>query len=308
MVKKYLLITILCLSLSGPSVASALFMPANGSELADMSGVSAKAYVVINTETGEVLAAKNQAMPRVPASLTKLVTALVVLDTKPKLTKVVTMTAADQVAGSCGKGGACIKSKAGVKFTVDGLFHALLLPSANNAANALARSTGLSAEQFAQKMNAKAAELGATNSKFYEPTGLDPNNIITAEDYAKILTAAFKNSYLTKVAAQQKFTLRSSNNKAYTQTIKNTDKLLADEDIDILGSKTGYLNESQYNFAAMATYHNGPKLAIVVLGEDHLYSAFAETKILASLAEEAQMLAMLNGSGLVLGANTGNIK
>ena len=303
MLKKSVSIIILTILFIAPTSVFALSMPRTGSELADMSGISAKAYIVVNTETGETLAAKNENLPHVPASLTKLMTALVVLDTKPKLNKVVSITAADQKAGACASGGVCIKAKAGVKFTVDGLFHATLILSANNAANALARSTGLAPEKFAEKMNEKALQLGALNTKFNEPTGMDPNNTTTAADYAKILAATFNNAYLKKITNLQKYTLRSSNNSKYNQVIKNTNKLLGDSDIKVLVAKTGYLDESRYNFAAMARYKNGPKLAIVVLGKEHLYSAFAETKLLASLAEDAQILAFANNQSIVLGTN-----
>jgi len=305
MIKKLLLTIILSLSLISPPSVLALSMPQTGTELANMSGISAQAYVVVNAETGETLAAKNEKVARVPASLTKLMTALVVLDTKPKLSKTVSITTADQTAGACGSGGVCIKAKSGVKFTVDGLFHATLILSANNAANALSRSTGLSPEKFASKMNEKARQLGALNTNFIEPTGMDPSNTTTAQDYAKIVVAAFDNAYLKKITALQKYTLRSSNNTKYNQVIKNTNKLLGDSDIKILVAKTGYLDESLYNFAVMASYHNGPRLAIVVLGEEHLYSAFAETKLLASLAESAQMLALMNKQTQVLGTSTG---
>ncbi len=304
MLKKSTILILLATLFISPVSVSALSMPQTGSELADMAGITARAYIVVNAETGEVLAAKNENLSHVQASLTKLMTALVVLDSKPKLKKVVAITAADQKAGSCSSGGACIKAKAGVKFTVDGLFHAALIPSANNAANALARSTGLSMEEFVEKMNKKAQSLGAVNTKFKEPTGMDPGNISTATDYAKIVAAVFDNSYLKNIAIREKYTLRSSNNSKYSQVIKNTDKLLADKEIKILGAKTGFLDESRYNFAAIARYKNGPKLAIVVLGEEHLYSAFAETKLLASLAEDAQMLARANNKSAVLGAST----
>ena len=305
MIKKLLLTIILGFSLIAPLSGSALSMPQNGTELAMMSGIGAQAYVVVNAETGEMLVAKNEKVARVPASLTKLMTALVVLDTKPKLSKVVSMTTADQTAGACNNGGVCIKAKSGVKFTVDGLFHATLIRSANNAANALSRSTGLTPEKFAEKMNEKARQLGALNTHFNEPTGMDPNNTTTAEDYAKIVVAAFDNAYLKKITAVQNYTLRSSNNSKYNQVIKNTNKLLGDSDLKVLVAKTGYLDESLYNFAVMASYHNGPRLAIVVLGEEHLYSAFAETKLLASLAESAQMLALMNKQSQVLGTSTG---
>lgn len=287
-----------------PTVSYALGMPSTGNDLAAMYGINAQAYVVKDMTTGQILINKNADLQWTPASLTKLVTALVVLDTKPNLKKSVTMTVDDQIAGSCSSGGACIKSKAGVKFTVDGLFHAALMPSANNAANALARSTGLSQADFVERMNAKAALLGAVNTRFNEPTGMDPNNKITAADYVNIVSAAFSNSYLKNIAGLTQYSLRSSNNSRYNQTIKNTDKLLADADIKMLGAKTGYLNESQYNFASLLQYRGGDNLAVVVLGEPHLYSAFGETKILASLAETAQYLAIINPLAQVLGVGT----
>lgn len=270
-----------------------LQMPQSGNDLAAMFGINAQAYVVTDAVTGRVLIDKNSGQGWVPASLTKLVTALVVLDTKPKLSKTVAMATADQVAGGCSQGGACIKTKPGVKFTVDGLFHALLMPSANNAASALARSTGLSTAAFVAKMNQKAAALGAINTHFNEPTGMDPSNSITAADYAKIVTAAFSNPYLQAIAQLDSYPLRSANNSRYNQTIKNTDKLLGDADIQILGAKTGYLNESKYNFAAVIKTFFGQQYAVVVLGEQHLSSAFDETKELAGLAGQAEVLAML---------------
>lgn len=307
MSKKISILLTLIILFIAPTSVLALAMPQNGSDLADMAGISAQAYIVMDAKTGAILAAKNENLPRVPASLTKLLTALVVLDSKIKLTKTVAMTADDQIVGNCGSGGACIKAKAGVKFTVDGLLRAALMPSANNAANALARSTGFKPGDFAARMNKKAESLGAINTHFNEPTGLDSDNITTAQDYAKIVAAAFQNPYLRKIAALQTFTLRSVNNSRYNQVIKNTDKLLGDKDIKILGAKTGYLDEAKYNFAAYAQYRGGDKLAIVVLGEDHLYSAFAETKLLASLAEEAKALALMNQNSEVLGTSTGAI-
>ncbi len=304
MIKKTKIIAgVAVLLLTFPTFTLALQLPTSINELADMAGFNAQSYVVVDAQSGQVLVNKNSGEPWVPASLTKLVTALVVLDTNPNLKKTVAMTAADQVAGGCSSGGACIKVKPGVKFTVDGLFHAALMPSANNAAAALARSTGLSAEEFAARMNEKAAVLGATQTHFNEPTGMDPGNTITAADYAAIVKAAFENSYLANIAVLQSYALRSTNNPRYNQTIKNTDKLLSDGDVQIIGAKTGYLDQSGYNFASLV-YSGGQELAIVVLGEQHLYTAFAETKLLAGLAQEAKALAWLNSGQTVLGTST----
>jgi len=306
--KYYLIIALvlfvphMAMALSMPT-GGGLTMPTSANELAGMFGLSAQSYVVLDAATGQALISKNPDLALTPASLTKLVTALVVLDTKPKLTNIVTMSAADQAAGSCGSGGACIKSKAGVKFTVDGLFHAALMPSANNAANALARSTGLTTDQFAVLMNQKMASLGATGTHFNEPTGMDPANQITAADYAKVVAAAFSNPYLLNIAGQSQYTLRSTNNSRYNQVIKNTDKLLNNPDIQVLGAKTGYLPNIGYNFASVVQ-DNGQELAVVVLGESHLYTAFDETKLLANLAGVAQALALINPLPAVLGTST----
>ena len=301
---KKLTVIIFSIILLAPLSAAALEMPGSANDLASMSGVSAEAYIVVDAKTGQSLISKNSDIKWTPASLTKLVTALVVLDTKPKLTKTVTMTKDDQIAGGCSKGGACVRSAAGVKFTVDGLFHAALMPSANNAANALSRSTGLSKEDFVKKMNEKVAALGATNTYFYEPTGMNPDNKTTAADFAKIASAAFSNSYIKKVAAKQTYRLYSSNYAKYAQTIKNTNKLLSDPDIAMLAAKTGYLDESGYNFSSLVRTFDGSELIVVVLGEKHLYNAFSETKKLSGLAQVAKILAMQNNSGMVLGVNS----
>jgi D-alanyl-D-alanine carboxypeptidase len=289
------------------SQAYALSMPTNGNDFIALTQtqLNAKAYIVEDMGTGQVIADNNSSMPWVPASLTKLVTAMVVMDTKPKLTKSVKITALDESRGACSSGGDCINAKPGVAFTIDGLFHAALLPSANNAASALAASTGMSAAQFTAKMNAKAKSLGATGSVFNEPTGMDPNNIITASDYAKIISAAYSNSYLRQVAETQTYLLKSTNNKKYNQTLKNTDKLLSSPGVQMIAAKTGYLDESQYNFASLVKLSNGDNVAIVVLCEPHLYMAFSDTTSLSSIAEQIQSVASsgslaASASGVVL--------
>ena len=112
--KKNLITLFIGLSILLPIPASALSMPQSGNDLAAMTGINAQAYIVTDVTTGQTLIDKNSDMLWTPASLTKLVTVLVVLDTKPKLSKVVTMSKADQAAGFCSVGGACIYAKAGV--------------------------------------------------------------------------------------------------------------------------------------------------------------------------------------------------
>ena len=251
---------------------------------AEAPDIVAPAYAARDVATGKIVFSKNANTKYPAASLTKIVTALVVLDTNPDLKKQVAITKSDQTMGACGRGGGCIKTKPGVKYTIDALFHAALLPSANNAAAALARSTGLSTKQFAARMNAKVKALGAANSKFYEPTGMNKNNLLTAADYSKIMAAAFANPYLRDIEQKGSYDLVSTNDARYNQTVKNSNKLLAQDDLTIIGAKTGYL--TRYNFAAVLKYNGGRELSIVVLNEKHMYSAFGDTRNLAIRTQE----------------------
>ncbi len=259
---------------------------------ASTNQISAKSYVVTDVQTGNIIMGENTNITRAPASLTKLVTAMVVMDAKVKLNKEVAMTASDQKVGECSNGGICIKTKTGVKFSVDELFHATLMRSANNAASALSRSVGLTPAKFAARMNAKVKALGATHSHFYEPTGMSARNVVTSADYAKIVAAAFKYPYLSQVSQTESFTLTGSN-PAYNQTVKNINTLLTSGDVDTVGAKTGYIGSvSGYNFGAVFKTSAGKDIAVVVLGEPHMYTAYADAKTLVKIVEGLQVLAL----------------
>ena len=290
-----------------PLSAMALSIPQNGNELAGALGMKSQAYILVDAKTGEVLVNQNETLVWPPASLTKLITALVVLDAKPNLNKLVTITAADQTAGGCKVGGACLPTKAGVKYKLKDLLYAALVSSYNNAANASSRSLGLTPEKFAERMNQKAAELGAVNTKFYEPTGMNPANHTTAADYAKIAKAAFSQPTILKMAQTQSYSFSASNNAKYRHTIKNTNKLLATSGLTMLAGKTGYLDESRYNFVSLAKDMDGKEVIVVVLGSPTYAEIFSDTKILAGLAREVRALAAINlAVGTVLGDFTGN--
>lgn len=281
-----------------PLPAAALQMPGFGSTGTDLDlGYTAKAYVVIDVANGQVLVQKNAETIWPPASLTKLVTAMVVLDTKPKLTKTVAMTKADEV------GGARLATKAGIKYTLRDLLYASLVASTNNGINASARSTGLSRKKFVEKMNQKAKEIGATQTVFYEPSGINEKNQTTADDYAKIVTAAYKYPLIADAASRQTYSLRSTNNRRYSHNLKNTNKLLGDSDFNFLG-KTGYLEESQYNFASLVQDLSGNKLAVVVLGSQNSSTQFKEARELAALGH--LMKSFDTVSSAVLGTSVKN--
>lgn len=295
--KKYLSILLIVFGLS-PLSAGALQMPGFGVSGTEMDlGYTAKAYVVIDVSNGQILVQKNAETIWPPASLTKLVTAMVVLDLKPKLTKTVAMAKADEV------GGARLATKTGVKYTLKDLLYASIVASTNNGINAAARSTGFSRAKFVEKMNQKAKELGATQTVFYEPSGISEKNQTTADDYAKIVQAAYQYPLIADAASRQTYSLTATNNRLYRHNLKNTNKLLGDSNYNFLG-KTGYLDESKYNFASLVEDFFGNKLAVVVLGSENPSTQFKEAKELAALGSLIKSFKTV--SSAVLGTNVKN--
>lgn len=258
-----------------PFSASALQMKDVVSESRDALGITAQSYVVLDKATGTVLLEKNSSAYWIPASLTKLVTVMVVLDTKPKMDAIVTMQKADEV------GGARLATKAGVSYRFRDLLYATLVASANNAANALARSTGLSREEFVARMNQKAADLGAKNTYFVEPTGIDERSISTAADYVLIARAAFGNSVIATAASTKDYAFTSTNNKRYKHTLTSTNKLLGDPDLEFMGAKTGYLVESRNNFVTELKDRFANDFIIILMGSQNSSTQFKEVRQLA---------------------------
>lgn len=294
-IKKITLILLVLVFLLSPMMVSALEMP-SAQNMADEIGFTAKAYLAIDKSDDKVLISKNTDLPWTAASLTKLVTVMVFLDTKPNLKRVFAMQKRDEL------GGARIATAAGVAYKLNDLLHASLIASANNATHALARSTGLTDVEFVKRMNAKAKELGAEHSVFYEVSGMDPRNTVTASDYAKIAAAAFANPVISKITSIQTYTFRSTNYTRYAHTVKNTDKLLGDSEFLVLGGKTGYLEESLYNFATQLRDRFGNNLVIVLLGSKNSTTQFKETKELANLAGLAKSFG--GTPAMVLGTST----
>jgi hypothetical protein len=219
--------------------------------------LTARAAIVIDDATGDILFSKNVDDQQSIASLTKIVTALVFLDHNPGWQKIVEIKKADNVGGSE------LNVKIGDKFSAKDVFFMMLVGSKNNMAMALARSTGLSQEIFVGAMNKKAKELGAGNTTFVEPTGLDSGNVSTAEDLAKIMRQAFRSKKMLEATTMKTYSVAVKNrNKKYL--VENTNKLLA-TDLYITGGKTGHTDEAGYCLGTKAKV-NGRDVLAVVLG------------------------------------------
>ncbi|MFH0819601.1 MAG: serine hydrolase [bacterium] len=242
---------------------------------------TAKSIVVIDEKSGQVLFAKNPDQVLPIASITKLMSVLVFLDHNPGWDKEVEIKEEDKItAGRLYLG-------RGEKVTVRNLFYSALVSSTNQSVLALSRSTNLAKEQFVEKMNQKAKELGMSKTTFTEPTGLDPQNQSTVLDLIKLLNEALKKDEIKKALTSKTYTFKTFNHRQQTITVVNTDRLLdsflndSKSGYKILGAKTGSLVEAGYCFAVKLKKENQP-ITIVSLGSATSFDRFQEIKGLAS--------------------------
>ena len=219
--------------------------------------VQARAAVLMDAETGQVLFAKNAHQPLPPASLTKIMTAIVVLE-RCELDAVVkaSQRAVNAKASS-------MHLRVGETVKVRDLLYALMLRSANDAAIALAEHTAGSVEAFAALMNEKAKSLGAKHTRFVNPHGLhDPRHLSTAYELALITRYAMENETFRAIVKAPYYIVERSVNQDDLWMV-NKAKFL-EQYAYAEGVKTGYTNQAGYCFAGSA-YRDGRRLITVVL-------------------------------------------
>lgn len=247
------------------------------------SNIHATAYVVMDKKTGTILTMKNEQLVWPIASLTKLMTADIVLSKNPPLKKLFPVLTEDNV------GGAKLAVKNGDTLSIDDLFYAMLVGSANNAANALSRTTGLSREAFVEKMNARASELGLTKTHFADPSGMELGNVSTTLELSRLVKEVFENPKASRYLGTSLKAIRVANT-GETKKIKSTNWMLTYPEYDALyvtGGKTGYLEESQWNFASTirpSATDETRELLVVLFGSDSRAQSFADTQALVNWA------------------------
>ncbi|KKR91693.1 MAG: Penicillin-binding protein [Candidatus Falkowbacteria bacterium GW2011_GWA2_41_14] len=242
--------------------------------------VTAKAAVLLDEQTGDILWQKNATSTLPLASLTKLVAIKVFLDTRPSLNSLVTYSVKDEEYNYeyVNKWeSARLKLADGDILTVEDLLYAALVGSANNAIETLVRVSGLARNEFIKNMNDLAANWSASSTHFIEPTGLSPENVSSALDYAIISKEVFAHPIIQKASAMHKYKFATLNTKK-PHTIVNTDKLLEISSLNITGSKTGYLDEAGYCLMVRAADDKDRSVIAVVMGASSRDKSFAETE------------------------------
>jgi D-alanyl-D-alanine carboxypeptidase (penicillin-binding protein 5/6) len=239
-VARLVAVALAALALCGPAHAAA---PA----------VQARAYVVQSSVDGHTLAARQATSPRAMASITKLMTALVALQ-HVSLDDVVTVPAAAAAVGE-----SSIELRAGQSVSVRDLLIGTLVPSANDAATALAVAAAGSVPRFVTLMNREARRLGLDGTHYRNPHGLDqPGHVSTARDIAVLLREALRNPVIRRYAGMQRATLSDG------RVVESTDNLLGRVG-GIVGGKTGHTALAGWSQAAFVR-RGGVGITAVVLG------------------------------------------
>ena len=237
---------------------------------------SADSAIVVDTASGATLYAENPDDVRPMGSITKLMTAMVFLDTKPDLSSLVTIKKADYI------GGGITYLKFDDPTKLDNILGAAMVGSDNTSAHALARFSGLDEEAFVQKMNEKAVELRMAQSVFVDPSGISSENVSTARDLSTLLLAA--QSYPSIKELMQKSALSIRQGSGFVATIPSTNLLLTSamnrDEYEITAGKTGYIPQAGYCLATVVK-HDGSSVAIVVLGAKQIDDRFTDARNLA---------------------------
>jgi len=242
--------------------------------------ITSNNFIVVEPSSGFVIYEKNSREARPIASLTKLMTALVFLKHQISWDKEIIMEANDF------RPGAKPVLLLGDKVKVKDLFYAMLVASSNEASYALARSTGLSGEEFAKEMNLMARLLSMKDSYFVEPSGLSDDNKASAEDVVKLIRASFAHSEIRKAGSLKQYQA-SVLGTDIIRTMESTDKILKEDfgirDISykIEAGKTGFTNSAGYCFASQIKDSQNRRLLVVVLNSSSIYERFNDTKSLA---------------------------
>lgn len=239
---------------------------------------TAVSAIVVDSNTKTILYNKNKGEVRPLASISKLMSAMVLLD-QPINWASTTVIADSDYDGSDHN------VDVGEKFTLEDLWHVALIGSSNTAIRALVRAAGFTTDDFAKKMNEKAKDLRLYSARFVEPTGLSDQNMANVYDTAKLLIDALKFDKIYKTVQIGEYYAHPLNGSK-PKTIWSTNWLLTnwvpnDFKVQDIAGKTGYITDSGYNFAVDLTNDKKHTITVVVLGTASNEQRFSEARDLA---------------------------
>ena len=239
----------------------------NGDLVPDLHAAAA---IVYDPVTNEVLWEENSLEERSIASITKVMTALVYLESQPDLTESIRVTRQDVYRAST------TYLRANDTLTSGELLHLLLIASDNAAARVLARASVWGSDGFIEQMNRKAVDLGLTKTHYGDPSGLLSANVSSAYDMARLISAASSDQRIASVMQTSNYTVHTARRPI---TIRNTNHLLGRDDVSVQAAKTGFISRSGYCLATLLRLpQSQQQVAVVVLGARSNAARFLETQ------------------------------
>ncbi|WP_394129070.1 D-alanyl-D-alanine endopeptidase [Shewanella maritima] len=242
----------------------------NNQDIISAQPLAAHSALIVDLLSGKVLHSENAQHITPIASVTKLMTAMVVLDAKLPLTERISV----DVSESPTMRNVHSRIRIGSKVTRENMMIMTLIASENRAATSLAHHYPGGYNAFIKAMNAKAKALGMNNSHFFEPTGLSEHNVSSAADLMKLLKAAQQYPELARLSAMPKRHVIFSKPR-YKLDFHNTNKLVAKDEWDIALTKTGFTSKAGQCLVMLAKM-NGRDVAFVVLDAYGKYTHLAD--------------------------------
>jgi D-alanyl-D-alanine endopeptidase (penicillin-binding protein 7) len=241
--------------------------------------LKSSSVLIVDQSDSSVLYSRNSDIAAPIASITKLMTALVVLDAKQPLDEPIRITDADRDFPKA----AFSRLTVGTTLTRGDLMHLALMSSENRAAHALGNNYPGGMPAMVAAMNAKAKALGMTNAHFVDPTGLSSLNVASPEDLSKLVIAASKNRTIREYSTDRNYAVRV---QRHLVEFRNTDNLVANPTWNIIVQKTGYITEAG-KCLVMAAVIEGRSVVIVLLDSFGKYTRVADAQRVKTWMESA---------------------
>jgi D-alanyl-D-alanine endopeptidase (penicillin-binding protein 7) len=271
-------------------LAAALLAAAAPGAVADSVGapalrgnpdVRSHAFYVLDGDHESVLAARHEHTPVPIASITKLMTALVVLEAGQPMEETLTITRAD-VQGTVGSGS---RLAPGARLSRGDMMHLALMSSENRAAHVLCRRYPGGFEACVQAMNDRAKSLGMTSARFVEPTGLSSRNVASPEDLAKLVLAAGQDPTIRLFSTDPHHTFQVNRQRL---EFRNTNLLVDNPGWDVTVQKTGYISEAGRCLVMQAVI-DGRDVVIVLLNSWGKLTRIADAKRIRDWMESQRL-------------------
>jgi D-alanyl-D-alanine endopeptidase (penicillin-binding protein 7) len=252
---------------------------------ATMGAVRSNVVFVQDLSTQAVLYSRNEDGVRPIASISKLMTAVIVVDANQPMDEMLEVTQDDVDVVKHSRSRLAV----GTRLSRRDMLHLALMSSENRAANALARYYPGGMTAFVAAMNTKARSLGMTQTRFVEPTGLSSDNVSTPRDLVKLLQASASRPAISDFTTDEQYEVRTG--KRAPTTFRNTNMLVANPSWDIKVSKTGFINEAGQCLVMVARMNNRD-VAIVLLNAEGKGTRIGDAVKIKQLVQTKQMASL----------------